>query len=165
MTKKLLLASIVAALGGLLFGFDTAVISGAEGMLRDLYDPQYAVLSNTFGNNAFWHGFLVASALIGTIVGSVIFAKPADRYGRRAVLFWMGILYFVSALGSAFAWGPTSFILFRLIGGLGVGGASVIAPLYVAEIAPAKYRGRLVAVVQLNIHRHSNAPRSNPAMM
>ncbi len=151
MTKKLLLASIVAALGGLLFGFDTAVISGAEGMLRDLYDPQYAALSNTFGNNAFWHGFLVASALIGTIVGSVIFARPADRYGRRAVLFWMGILYFVSALGSAFAWGAPSFIIFRFIGGLGVGGASVIAPLYVAEIAPAKYRGRLVAVVQLNI--------------
>ena len=151
MTKKLLSASIVAALGGLLFGFDTAVISGAEGMLRDLYDPQYTVLSNTFGNNAFWHGFLVASALIGTIVGSVIFARPADRYGRRAVLFWMGLLYFVSALGSAFAWGAPSFIIFRFIGGLGVGGASVVAPLYVAEIAPAKYRGRLVAIVQLNI--------------
>ncbi len=151
MTKKLLSASLVAALGGLLFGFDTAVISGAEGMLRDLYDPQYAALSGSFGSNAFWHGFLVASALIGTIIGAVIFAKPADRYGRRAVLFWMGALYFVSALGSALAWGAPSFIVFRLIGGLGVGGASVVAPLYVAEIAPAKYRGRLVALVQLNI--------------
>lgn len=151
MTKKLLLASIVAALGGLLFGFDTAVISGAEGMLRELYDPQYGRLSQLFGNNAFWHGFLVASALIGTIIGSVIFAKPADRYGRRAVLFWMGGLYFISALGSAIAWNPTSFILFRLIGGLGVGGASVLAPMYVAEISPAGYRGRLVAIVQLNI--------------
>ena len=151
MTKKLLFASIVAALGGLLFGFDTAVISGAEGMLRDLYDPHYARLSNSFGNNAFWHGFLVASALIGTIVGSVLFAKPADRYGRRAVLFWMGLLYLVSAVGSALAWGASSFIVFRFIGGLGVGGASVVAPLYVAEIAPAKYRGRLVALVQFNI--------------
>ena len=151
MTKKLLLASIVAALGGLLFGFDTAVISGAEGMLRDLYDPQYAVLSESFGNNAFWHGFLVASALIGTIIGSIIFAKPADRYGRRTVLFWMGALYFISAVGSAIAWGATPFIVFRFIGGLGVGGASVIAPLYVAEIAPARYRGRMVALVQLNI--------------
>lgn len=151
MTRKLLLASVVAALGGLLFGFDTAVISGAEGMLRDLYDPQYAVLSDSFGNNAFWHGFLVASALIGTIIGAVLFAKPADRYGRRTVLFWMGLLYFVSALGSALAWGATPFIIFRFIGGLGVGGASVVAPLYVAEIAPAKYRGRLVALVQLNI--------------
>lgn len=151
MTRHLLAGSIVAALGGLLFGFDTAVISGAEGMLRELYDPQYTLLSNVMGSNAFWHGVLVASALVGTIVGSFVFAKPADQYGRRPMLMWMGVLYFVSAVGSAIAWDMTSFIVFRFIGGLGVGGASVMAPLYVAEISPARYRGRLVAVVQLNI--------------
>ena len=151
MSRKLLTASTVAALGGLLFGFDTAVISGAEGMLRGLYGPQYAGLSNVFGTTSLWHGFLVASALVGTIVGCIAFAKPADRHGRRPLLVVMGVIYFMSALGSAFAWDAGSFILFRFVGGLGVGGASVVAPLYVAEIAPARYRGRLVAMVQLNI--------------
>jgi len=148
---RVIWASIVAALGGLLFGFDTAVISGAEGALRILYDPTYQRLSSAFGSPAFWHGSLVASALLGTIIGSLAFAKPADRYGRRPMLMIMGILYFASALGSAFAWNAESFTLFRLIGGLGVGGASVVAPMYVAEIAPAHMRGRLVAMVQLNI--------------
>ena len=92
MTRKLLSAAIVAALGGLLFGFDTAVISGAEGMLRDLYDPQYA-------------------ALIGTILGAIVFAKPADSYGRRPMLLCMGLLYFVSAVGSALAWGAPPHLL------------------------------------------------------
>lgn len=151
MTRKLLTASLVAALGGLLFGFDTAVISGAEGMLREVYNPAYGALSNAFGTPAFWHGFLVASALVGTIVGSIVFARPADRYGRRPLLVVMGLLYLFSALGSAVAWDAGSFMFFRLIGGLGVGGASVVAPLYVAEIAPARFRGRLVALVQLNI--------------
>ncbi len=148
---RVIWASIVAALGGLLFGFDTAVISGAEGALRDLYDPTYQRLSSAFGTPAFWHGSLVASALVGTIIGSLAFAKPADQYGRRPMLMMMGILYFVSALGSAMAWNAESFTLFRLLGGLGVGGASVVAPMYVAEIAPAHMRGRLVAIVQLNI--------------
>ena len=151
MTRKLLTASVVAALGGLLFGFDTAVISGAEGMLRELYNPAYGTLSSAFGTPAFWHGVLVASALVGTIIGSIIFARPADRYGRRPLLVVMGLLYLFSALGSTMAWDAGSFMVFRLIGGLGVGGASVVAPLYVAEIAPARYRGRLVAMVQLNI--------------
>ena len=151
MTRKLLTASAVAALGGLLFGFDTAVISGAEGMLRELYNPAYGTLSSVFGTPAFWHGVLVASALVGTIIGSIIFARPADRYGRRPLLVVMGLLYLFSALGSAMAWDAGSFMVFRLIGGLGVGGASVVAPLYVAEIAPARFRGRLVAMVQLNI--------------
>ena len=149
--NRLIWASLVAALGGLLFGFDTAVISGAEGALRNIYDPTYQRLSSFFGTPAFWHGTLVASALVGTIIGSLAFAKPADRYGRRPMLMTMGILYLVSALGSAVAWNAESFTIFRLIGGLGVGGASVIAPMYVAEIAPANMRGRLVAMVQLNI--------------
>ena len=148
---RVIWASIVAALGGLLFGFDTAVISGAEGALRELYDPAYQHLSSFFGTPAFWHGTLVASALVGTIIGSLAFAKPADRYGRRPMLMLMGILYFASALGSAMAWNAESFTIFRLVGGLGVGGASVVAPMYVAEIAPANMRGRLVAMVQLNI--------------
>ena len=119
---RVIWASIVAALGGLLFGFDTAVISGAEGALRNLYDPTYQHLSSIFGTPAFWHGALVASALVGTIIGSLAFAKPADRYGRRPMLMVMGLLYLVSALGSAVAWNAESFTLFRLLGGLGVGG-------------------------------------------
>ena len=149
--SRVIWASVVAALGGLLFGFDTAVISGAEGALRDLYDPTYQRLSGVFGTPAFWHGTLVASALVGTIIGSLAFAKPADRYGRRPMLMIMGGLYLLSAIGSAVAWDAGSFVFFRLIGGLGVGGASVVAPMYVAEIAPANMRGRLVAMVQLNI--------------
>ncbi len=151
MTKRLFFASIVAALGGLLFGFDTAVISGAEGTLEMLFASQYATLSAYLGNEGFWHGFLVASALLGTIVGSVLFGRPADWVGRRTVLFWLAGLYFVSAVGSALAWDAWSFILFRFIGGLGVGGASVVSPMYIAEIAPAGFRGRMVALVQLNI--------------
>ncbi len=120
-------------------------------MLRELYSPAYGALSSAFGTTAFWHGFLVASALVGTIVGSIVFARPADRYGRRPLLVVMGLLYLFSALGSAMAWDAGSFMFFRFIGGLGVGGASVVAPLYVAEIAPARFRGRLVALVQLNI--------------
>ena len=149
--SRVIWASLVAALGGLLFGFDTAVISGAEGMLRDLYDPTYQRLSGTFGTPTFWHGALVASALIGTIIGSLAFSKSADRYGRRPMLMLMGGLYLLSSIGSAIAWDAGSFAFFRLIGGLGVGGASVVAPMYVAEIAPVKIRGRLVALVQLNI--------------
>ncbi len=151
MTRTLFAASFVAALGGLLFGFDTAVISGAEGTLQVLFDADYAQMADIVANRTFWHGFLVASALIGTIIGALAFAKPADRYGRRQVLVWLGLLYLISALGSALAWGAWPFIGFRFIGGLAVGGASVVAPMYVAEISPAHYRGRLVAMVQLNI--------------
>ncbi len=99
----------------------------------------------------FWHGFLVASALIGTVVGSVAVGKPADRYGRRSVMFGLAALYFISAVGSALAWDWYSFVIFRFIGGLGVGGASVVAPMYIAEISPAYARGRLVALAQFNI--------------
>jgi sugar porter (SP) family MFS transporter len=140
MKKTLYTAAIVAALGGLLFGFDTAVISGTTQWLEKTYDL-----------TSFWLGFTVASALIGTIMGSIVVGRPADQYGRRYVLFILAILYFVSAVGSALAWDWYSFLFFRFIGGIGVGGASVISPMYIAEISPAKYRGRLVALTQLNI--------------
>ena len=141
---RLLRSALIAALGGLLFGFDTAVISGAEGSLREIFESAYISLSDLFGSIEFWHGFTVASALIGTIIGSICFGKPTDRYGRRKILFFLGALYFVSALGSALAWNLSSFIISRLIGGLAVGGSSVIAPMYNAEISPAKYLERMV---------------------
>ncbi len=132
--------TLIAALGGLLFGFDTAVISGANDALKAVYHL-----------DSFWHGFTVASALIGTIVGAMSVGVPADRLGRRAVLIMIAVLYFVSAVGSALAWDWYSFLFFRFIGGIGVGGASVVSPMYIAEISPAKYRGRLVAITQFNI--------------
>ncbi len=131
---------MIASLGGLLFGFDTAVISGTTDWLGQVFEL-----------SSFWLGFTVASALIGTIIGAIAVGKPADKYGRKNILFGLAVLYFVSALGSAFAWDWYSFLFFRLIGGLGVGGASVVSPMYIAEISPAKYRGRLVAVTQFNI--------------
>lgn len=142
MGKKsyLLGSTIIAALGGLLFGFDTAVISGTTDWLKDVY-----------GLDSWWLGFTVATALIGTIVGSIAVGRPADRYGRRAVLMVIGVLYFVSAVGSALAWGWWSFAFFRFLGGLGVGGASVVSPMYIAEISPTRLRGRLVAITQFNI--------------
>ncbi|MFW6169951.1 MAG: sugar porter family MFS transporter [Planctomycetota bacterium] len=173
-----LACAIIAALGGLLFGFDTAVISGAEGTLREIHDADYAIIGAFFGRprevltreqeaaglegvaeqdlpyiqrKAFWHGFLVAAALLGTIIGAIVFGKPADRYGRRTILFVLGALYFISAVGSALAWSMLAFMGFRFIGGLAVGGASVVSPMYVAEISPARFRGRLVALVQFNI--------------
>ncbi|MEN8156707.1 MAG: sugar porter family MFS transporter [Bacteroidota bacterium] len=140
MKRTLVLATVVAALGGLLFGFDTAVISGTTQWLKSAFDL-----------SSFELGFTVASALIGTIVGALVIGRLADRYGRRSVLFVLALLYFVSALGSGLAWDWYSFLIFRFIGGLGVGGASVVAPMYIAEISPARLRGRLVAVAQLNI--------------
>nr|WP_319511889.1 sugar porter family MFS transporter [uncultured Draconibacterium sp.] len=140
MKKSLIQSAIVAALGGLLFGFDTAVISGTTNWLESVFELSSSQL-----------GFTVASALIGTIIGALFIGKPTDKYGRKYVLFILAILYLISALGSALAWDWHSFLFFRLIGGLGVGGASVVSPMYIAEISPAPYRGRLVAVAQLNI--------------
>ncbi len=140
MKKTLLFASVVAALGGLLFGFDTAVISGTTSWL-----------TTEFNLTKFELGFTVASALIGTIIGALAIGKLSDKYGRRYVLFVLALFYLVSALGSAIAWDWHSFIFFRVIGGIGVGGASVVSPMYIAEISPAKLRGRLVAIAQLNI--------------
>lgn len=140
MNTALLRASIIAALGGLLFGFDTAVISGTTDQLRDVFDLSSGLL-----------GLTVASALIGTVLGALFAGKPSDVMGRRKSLMWVALLYFVSALGSALAWDWYSFLVFRLIGGLAVGGASVVSPLYIAEISPARMRGRLVAITQFNI--------------
>ena len=140
MKRTLIFSSVVAALGGLLFGFDTAVISGTTDWLNNVYNL-----------SSFELGFTVSSALIGTIIGALFIGPLSDKYGRRAVLFILAVLYFISALGSGLAWNWYSFLFFRLLGGIGVGGASVISPMYIAEISPAKFRGRLVAVAQLNI--------------
>ncbi len=144
-------SAAIAALGGLLFGYDTAVISGAEGMLKELFNSRYMAMSGAFGTVNFWHGFTVASALIGTIMGALAFGKPSDIFGRKLMLHVIGILYTVSAVGSALAGSWASFVLFRFIGGLAVGGSSVVAPMYNAEISPARFRGRMVALTQFNV--------------
>ena len=140
MNISLLRTTIIAALGGLLFGFDTAVISGTTDWLTDIYQLSPAGL-----------GFTVSSALIGTILGAALTGRPADILGRRTILSIIALLYFVSAVGSSLAWDWYSLLVFRFIGGLGVGGASVASPLYISEISPARYRGRLVAITQFNI--------------
>ena len=140
MNALVLRSAIVAALGGLLFGFDTAVISGTTQQLKSFYELSDGGL-----------GFTVATALIGTILGALVAGKPVDRYGRKKVLFAIGILYFVGALGTAFVSNLVLFQIFRFLGGIGVGVASVVAPIYTAEIAPPKLRGRLVGLVQFNI--------------
>jgi sugar porter (SP) family MFS transporter len=132
--------AVVAGIGGLLFGFDTAVISGAEKALESL-----------FNLNPFWLGFTVATALIGTILGSVIIERPADSWGRKKTLFLLAVLYFVSSVGCAIAPNWLTLVVSRFIGGIAIGGASVVAPMYIAEISPAHLRGRLVAVNQLNV--------------
>ena len=151
MKPILLRSALVAALGGLLFGFDTAVISGAEGSLSVLFAETYSSLSSLVGTESFWHGFTVASALIGTIAGALVFGKPADAFGRKRMLYILGVLYFISALGSALAFSWSFFVIMRFIGGLAVGGSSVVAPMYNAEISPARFRGRMVALTQFNI--------------
>jgi sugar porter (SP) family MFS transporter len=133
-------AAAVTALGGLLFGFDTAVISGAEKSLQHLFQL-----------SPFWLGFTVATALIGTIIGAIFIEKPVDRWGRKKTLFLLSILYFVSATGCAAAPSWLILVVARFIGGIAIGGASVVSPMYIAEISPAHLRGRLVAVNQLNI--------------
>jgi len=140
MNSSLLRSTGVAALGGLLFGFDTAVIAGATHALTDAYQLSPTAL-----------GLTVASALWGTILGAIFAGIPGDRYGRRDSLRVMAVLYIISALGCAFAWDWYSLVCFRLIGGLGIGGSSVLGPMYIAEIAPAKWRGRLVGFFQFNV--------------
>jgi len=148
LNRYLLGSTVVAALGGFLFGFDTAVISGTTEWLEEVFqlkEPWWG------WSGSFWLGFTVASALIGTVLGSILVGRPADVFGRRTVLIAIAVLYFVSAVGTAFPWDWFSFVFFRFIGGLGVGGASVVSPMYIAEISPARYRGRLVAITQFNI--------------
>ncbi len=136
----LVVSAVVAALGSLLFGFDTAVISGTTDALRQLY----ALNDN-------WLGFTVSSALLGTMVGSLLVGRPADWWGRRPVLALLAVLFVIAALGCALAWNWYALLFFRWLGGVAVGGASVVCPMYITEIAPARRRGLLVAVSQLNI--------------
>ena len=134
------MSTVIAALGGLLFGFDTAVISGTTTALQSYFGLSEAML-----------GFTVVTGLIGTIFGSLAVSRPADRWGRKPVLVVLAVLYIVSAIGSGAAWNLYSFWFFRFIGGLAIGGASVVSPMYIAEIAPAEKRGRLVGWQQFNV--------------
>jgi sugar porter (SP) family MFS transporter len=140
MKSKILFWSITSALAGFLFGFDTVVISGAEQTIQSLWQLGPGM-----------HGVAMAAALYGTVLGSLLGSWPTDRYGRRATLLWIGILYFVSAVWSGIANDVWSFIIARAIGGIGVGISTVAAPLYIAEIAPAERRGRLAGLFQFNI--------------
>lgn len=136
----LLKSTVVAALGGLLFGFDSAVVAGTT-----------AGLTRSFTLNDQWLGFTVAIALVGTVIGSILAGIPGDRYGRRDSLRGMAVLFVLSAVGCAFAWDWYSLLFFRLLGGLGIGGSSVLGPMYISEIAPPKLRGRLVGFFQFNV--------------
>ena len=133
-------SAIVAAVGGLIFGFDTAVISGANAALKVQFNLDDGGLGAT-----------VAIATVGTIVGALVGGRSADYFGRRKLLFFIGILYVLGALGTALAPSHLVLMIFRFIGGIGVGLSSVCAPIYTAEIAPARVRGRLVGLVQFNI--------------
>lgn len=140
---------LVAALGGLLFGFDTIVIQGTTEQITRI-----------FGLSKFWLGFTVASALIGTVVGSMISGRPSDTYGRRTVLIAIAVLYFVSAIGCTLPLSPQQggwywLLFFRFMGGLGVGGASVVSPMYIAEISPARLRTRRRPAIQRCPRRRS----------
>ena len=145
MNKSLFYIVVVAALGGLLFGFDTGVISGCE-----------QAIQNEFALGGLWHGLVISGALIGTVIGVFTAAGPSDRWGRKVALWMMGALFLVSAVGCAFTVGdrtigPHMLGWMRFIGGLAIGGVSVVVPLYLAEISPGHLRGRLVATFQLNI--------------
>lgn len=140
MKKFMFYYAFVASLGGFLFGFDTVVISGAEKAIQSVYQ-----LSN------FWHGFTVAIALIGTIIGALICGVPSEKYGRKKSLQVIALLYIISALGSALIVNWYSFLLFRLLGGIAIGASSVIGPMYIAELSPSNWRGRFVAFFQFNI--------------
>ncbi len=140
LNATLLKSTVVAALGGLLFGFDTAVISGTT-----------SALTQSYHLSPFLLGVTVFSALFGTVVGAMLAGFPGERFGRRDSLRVMAVLYLISGLGCAVAWNWHALVVFRFIGGLGVGGSSVLGPMYIAEIAPAKWRGRLVGFFQFNV--------------
>src|SRR5260370_11151880 len=140
MNARVFFWSLTSALAGFLFGFDTVVISGAEKTIQMLW-----------GLSPGLHGIAMASALYGTVVGALLGGWPADRFGRKATLLWIGVLYFVGAVGSALAPNVTVFIAARVIGGLGIGISTVVAPMYISEIAPPKHRGRLAGMFQFNI--------------
>ena len=138
--KYMFYVAFVASMGGFLFGFDTAVISGAEAAIQQVYR-----LSD------YWHGFTIAIALIGTIIGTMICGKPVEKYGRKLTLQWVACVYLISALGCSLIVDWYSFLFFRFIGGVAVGASSVVGPMYLAEISPSRWRGRFVAFFQFNI--------------
>jgi sugar porter (SP) family MFS transporter len=140
LSSHVIKSTVVAALGGLLFGFDTVVISGTTSALKA-----------TFSLSEWGLGFTVGSALLGTILGAMFASIPGDKLGRKMSLMFMAGLYFISALGCAFGWDWNSLLVFRFIGGLGIGGSSVLGPMYIAEISPARSRGKLVGLFQFNI--------------
>ena len=140
MKKQIFFWSLVSALAGFLFGFDTVVISGAEKTIQSLW-----------GLGAGLHGIAMASALYGTVLGSLFGGWPTDRFGRKKTLLCIGVLYVISAVGCGLANGVTMFIIARVIGGIGIGISTVAAPLYISEIAPPAYRGRLAGMFQFNI--------------
>ena len=138
--SRLFYWALTSALAGFIFGFDTVVISGAEQRIQELW-----------GLSAGVHGLAMSMALWGTVLGALIGGWPTDRFGRKKTLLWIGVLYFVSAIGSAFAPEINTFIIARFIGGVGIGISTIAAPLYISEIAPAKKRGQLTGMFQFNI--------------
>ena len=132
--------AFAAAMGGFLFGYDTAVINGGEQQIQSAWSL-----------SPFVHGLVMSSALWGTVIGAMFGGKVCDRIGRKPTLFWVGVLYFVSAVWSALAFGPGDLMVARFIGGLGVGASSIAAPVYISEISPAESRGRLCGLFQFNI--------------
>ena len=140
MNPRIFFWAITSALAGFLFGFDTVVISGAEQTIQKLW-----------GLSAGIHGLVMGAALYGTVAGSLLGSWPTDQWGRKKTLIVIGILYVVSAVGCGLASGPLMFIVARFLGGLGIGISTVAAPLYISEIAPAAYRGRLAGMFQFNI--------------
>jgi len=140
MKTRIIFWSITSALAGFLFGFDTVVISGAEQKIQSLWNLSPGL-----------HGMALAAALYGTVAGSLLGGWPTDRFGRRKTLLFIGLLYVLSAVGCGYAWDVTSFVVARFIGGLGIGISTVAAPLYISEIAPPAYRGRLAGMFQFNI--------------
>lgn len=139
--KKIAVWALIASLAGFLFGFDTVVISGADKNLQAIWNSSDA-----------FHGTVVMGmALWGTVLGAIFGGIPTNRIGRKNTLLWIGVLFLVSAIGSAFANDPIVFAVFRFIGGIGVGASTIAAPMYISEIAPAKDRGKLVAFYQFNI--------------
>ena len=138
---KLFQSTIVAALAGFIFGFDMVVISGADKPIQELWHT-----------TPLFHGFFIMSmALWGTVIGSVFAGAPTEKYGRKKVLIWLGIMFIASAIGSAFAQDPYTFSFFRLIGGIAIGVSSVAAPTYISEISNKNNRGKLVGMYQFNI--------------
>lgn len=139
-TRRVFVWSIIIALGGFLFGLDTAVISGAEQTIQELWNL-----------DVFEHGLTVSIALIGTVLGAMLGGIPTDKFGRKKTLLWIAVLFLISAVGSALAIDWYTFLFFRFIGGIGVGCSSVTAPMYISEISPASHRGRFVAMFQFNV--------------